>query len=266
VEDLYFFSADGRDWRPATPPEECIAGYGIRAVGSGFIQFGGVCIIDGAVPPGPMRVAASTDGRSWSYRIDEERFAEPWTTDGERIVMLVNAGSEGQAGVLISDDGAGTWREIPDAFPVDVSVYSVAWGHGRYVAAASWLNRPGDPDHAVCASDTGDAWTCQVLSPTNSTPGETRVVGTVVPTSTGFASLAAVLDNPSGQASGVTTVLATSTDGRAWSFMPVPAMKEALIGGLLGTSHGVFTWGSTLKTDGTGVEGPYLLVHLAPLP
>lgn len=268
VEDLYLFSADGRDWQFAEPPEECSAGYGIRAVGSGFVDFGGVCIVEGATPPGPMRVVTSTDGRSWTLRIQEEMFAAPWTTDGDRIVMLDGCcGDPDRPDIAISDDGAATWRRITDPFPAGISVGTLAWGHQRYVAEASWINvdRPGDPDHAVCASDTGESWTCQALSSVSAAAKERRAVGPVVPTATGFASVLYVLDDQSGL-SGVTAVLATSTDGLAWTFETVPAMKDGLLGGLLGSSHGAFAWGSSISPDGSAPQEPFLFVHVAPLP
>lgn len=265
VEDLYFFSADGRDWQQATPPEHCAAGYGPRAVGSGFINFGELCVSDGLPPPGPTRVVTSTDGRSWTSRLDAEMSSGPWTTDGQRIVMLVGAGAEGRPDVAVSDDIANTWRQIPDAFPAGVSVYNVAFGHDRYVADASWLIRPGDPDGAVCVSDTGETWTCEVFSSVTSAPEDLRAVGSVTSTSTGFASLAFVFDDQFAP-SGSTMILGTSTDGLAWTFAPVPAMKDALIGGFVGTSHGVFAWGSTYHGgDGSVPQEPYVLVHLAPL-
>jgi len=266
MEDLYFFSADGRNWQPADPPEHCAAG-GLGAVGSGFINVGEQCVSDGLPPPGPMRVVTSTDGRSWTSRLDAEMSSGPWTTDGQRIVMLVGAGAGGRPDVAISDDGADTWRQIPDAFPDGVTVYNVAWGHDRYVAEASWLsNRPGDPNHAVCASETGESWTCEALSSVTAPPGERRAVRAVTPTSTGFASLLWMSDDPFAP-SGSTMVLGTSTDGLAWTFATVPAMKDALPGGLVGTSHGVFAWGSTYHGgDGSVPQEPYLLVHLAPLP
>ncbi|MEX1072102.1 MAG: hypothetical protein WED86_00250 [Chloroflexota bacterium] len=268
VEDLYFFSPDGLDWQTADPPEDCAAGYGVRAVGSAFVKFGEMCVSDGLPPPGPTRVVTSADGRSWTSRLDAENPLGPWTSDGERIVMLIGAGSQDRAGVANSDDGADTWRQIPDAFPEGVSVYSVAWGHDRYVAEASWINllRPGDPDHAVCASDIGETWTCDRLSSVTAPPEERRAVGAVTSTSTGFASLLMVLDDPFGQIPALTAVLATSADGLAWTFTTVAAMKDTQLGGFVGTSHGVFAWGSTVNADGSGLQEPSLLVHLAPLP
>lgn len=265
-EGLYFFSADGREWYSADPPEHCAAGSGPRAVGSGFITFGQVCVSDGFPPPGPVRVVTSTDGRSWMSRLDAEMSFGPWTTDGERIVMLVGAGSEGRPDVAISDDGAGTWRHIPDAFPAGVTVYNVTWGHHRYVAEASWLNRPGNPDHAVCASDTGESWSCSVLSPVTAAPEEQRGIGALTPTSTGFASLLWALDDPFAP-SGSTMILGTSPDGLDWTFATVPALKDALLDGIVGTSYGLYVWGSTYTGGDPSVpQEPYVLVHLAPMP
>lgn len=45
-----------------------------------------------------------------------------------------------------------------------------------------------------------------------------------------------------------------------------PAMKDMQLGGLLGTSHGVFAWGMNPHEDGTAAPEPRVLVHLAPLP
>jgi hypothetical protein len=266
AEDLYFYSADGSHWQPADAPEHCAAGYGLRAVGSGFINFGQLCVSDGLPPPGPTRVVTSTDGRSWTSRLDAESPLGPWTTDGERIVMLVGAGGEGRPDVSISDDVANTWRQISDAFPAGVTVYNVAFGHDRYVAEASWLIRPGDPDHAVCVSDTGETWACEVLSSVTSAPEDRRAVGSVTSTSSGFASLVFVFDDQFAP-SGSTMIIGTSTDGLAWTFATEPAMKDALPGGLVGTSHGIFAWGSTYHGgDGSVPQEPYVLVHLAPLP
>jgi hypothetical protein len=43
-------------------------------------------------------------------------------------------------------------------------------------------------------------------------------------------------------------------------------MKDGLLGGLLGTTHGIFAWGSTISADGSVPQQPYLLVHVTPLP
>jgi hypothetical protein len=146
-------------------------------------------------------------------------------------------------------------------------VYSVAWGHERYVAEASWLsNRPGDPNHAVCASETGESWACEALSSVTAPPEERLAVGAITSTSTGFASLLMVLDDPFGQIAGLTAILATSANGVSWTFSTVAAMKDAQVGGLLGTSHGVFAWGSIVNPDGSGLQDPYVLVHRTPLP
>jgi hypothetical protein len=269
VENLYLFSPDGLDWQLAIPPEDCAAGYGTHAVGSGFINFGEVCVADGAPPPGPIRIVTSTDGRSWTSRMDSEMAFGSWTSDGRRIVMLVGCcGDPNRADVAISDNAAATWRHVADAFPAGVSVYNVAWGHDRYIAEASWINanRPGDPDHAVCASDTGQAWTCDALSSVTAPPEERRAVGALTSTSTGFASVLMVPDDPMAPIPGLTAILATSPDGVAWTFATVPAMKEMQLGGLLGTSHGVFAWGMNPHEDGSSAPEPLLLVHLAPLP
>lgn len=268
VEDLYFFSADGLDWQPANPPESCAAGYGTRAVGSGFINFGEVCVSDGMPPPGPIRVVTSANGRSWTSRLDAEMAFGSWTTDGQRIVMQVGCcGDPDRTDVAISDDGAATWRQIPDAFPAGLSVYNLAWGHDRYVAEASWISeRPGDPDHAVCASDTGESWTCEALSSVTAPPEDRRAVGAMTPTTTGFASLLMVVDDPMAQVVGLTAIQATSADGLAWTFATVPPMKDMQLGGLVGTSHGIFTWGMLPHEDGSAAPEPLVLVHLAPLP
>ena len=154
-EDLYYFSADGIGWQLANPPEECAAGPPARQVGSGFIKFGIICVSEGAPPPGPPRVLTSTDGRSWTSRIDPMLPLGSWATNGHRIVMVTACCGTDATDVMISEDGAATWRQIADAFPIDVSVYNVTFGHDRYVAEASWLRRVGDPDWAVCMSLTG---------------------------------------------------------------------------------------------------------------
>lgn len=270
AEDVYFFSADGSQWQPAGPPEECAAGYSPQAVGSGFVSFGTTCVMDGMPPPGPMRVLTSTDGRSWTSRLDDTIASGPWASDGERIVMLAGCcdgeGAEEASDVAISDDAAATWREIPDAFPAGVTVYSMSFGHDRYVAEASWLIRPGDPDHAVCVSDTGEAWTCEVLSPTGVPPDELRAIGPVAATPTGFVSLKWTFDDlfaPSGSS----MILGTSADGLAWTFATVPALKDTFLGGLVATRHGLFVWGSTDTQDGSSLpQLPVLLVHQGRLP
>jgi hypothetical protein len=266
-EDLYYFSADGTEWQLADPPEECAAGTRARQVGSGFIKFGTVCVADGAPPPGAERVLTSTDGRSWTARIDPTLPLGPWATNGHRIVMVTACCGNNATDVMISEDGAATWRQIADAFPIDVTVYNVTFGHDRYVAEASWLRRVGDPDWAVCMSLTGEVWTCQALSSSTSSADGRRQVGSVTATSTGFASLAVALDDPFKP--GTTVILGTSTNGLAWTFEPVPAMKDSPSVGLVGTSHGVFAWGNTeeVKPDGSILPPePYVLVYQAPLP
>jgi hypothetical protein len=266
-EDLYYFSADGTDWQLADPPEECAAGSHARQVGSGFIKFGQVCVTDGPPPPGPARVLTSTDGRSWTSRVDPTLPIGAWATNSHRIVMLTGCCGTEATDVLISEDGATTWHQIADAFPVDVTVYNVTFGHDRYVAEASWLRRVGDPDWAVCMSLSGEVWTCQVLSSGTSPPEGRRQVGSVTATSTGFASLAVALDDPFKP--GTTAILGTSTNGLAWEFSPVPVLKDSNPGGFVGTSHGVFTWGNKdeVAADGSVLPPePYVLVHLAPLP
>jgi hypothetical protein len=98
-------------------------------------------------------------------------------------------------------------------------------------------------------------------------PEQRRAVGAVTSTTTGFASLLMVLDDPFAAIPGLTAILATSsTDGIAWTFTTVPPMKDMQLGGLLGTSHGVFAWGMLPHEDGGAAPEPLLLVHLAPLP
>lgn len=43
-------------------------------------------------------------------------------------------------------------------------------------------------------------------------------------------------------------------------------MKDMQLAGLLGTSHGVFSWGMNPHEDGGAAPEPRVLVHLAPLP
>lgn len=268
VEDLYYFSVDGTEWQLADPPEECAAGLRARQVGSLFIKFGEICVSDGPPPPGPARVVTSTDGRSWRSRLDPTLPLGPWATDGHRIVMVTACCGTDATVVAISDDGAATWHQIADAFPVDVTVYNVTFGHDRYVAEASWLRRVGDPDHAVCMSLTGEVWTCEVLSSVTSPAEGRRQVGSVTATSTGFASLA-VAQSDQVQPLGTTVILGTSTNGLAWTFEPVPAMKDSPLAGLVGTSHGVFAWGNIeeVTADGTVLPAePYVLLYQAPLP
>jgi hypothetical protein len=267
-EDLYYFSADGSEWQLADPPEECAAGLRARQVGSVFIKFGDICVSDGAPPPGPARVVTSADGRSWTSRIDPTLRLGSWATNGHRIVMLTACCGTDATVIAISDDGAATWHQITDAFPIDVTVYNVTFGHDRYVAEASWLRRVGDPDWAVCMSLTGEVWTCQALSSGTSPPEDRRQVGSVTATSTGFASLA-VVPNDQVEQLGTTVILGTSTNGLTWTFEPAPAMKDSPSAGLAGTSHGVFAWGSAeeVKPDGTVLPAkPYILLYQAPLP
>ena len=232
-------------------------------VGAGFIKFGAICVSDGPPPPGPARVLTSTDGRSWTSRLDPTLPIGPWATNGHRIVMLTGCCGTEATDVLISEDGAATWRQITDAFPPDVSVYNVTFGHDRYVAEASWLRRVGDPDWAVCMSLTGEVWTCQALSSGTSPPEGRRQVGSVTATPTGFASLAVALDDPPG----TTVILGSSTNGLAWTFAPVPVLKDSPSVAVVGTSHGVFAWGNRdTSGDGSLPPEPYVLVHLAPLP
>jgi hypothetical protein len=266
-EDLYYFSADGTEWQLAGPPEECAAGSRARQVGSLFIKFGEICVSDGAPPPGPPRILTSTDGRSWTSRIDPMLPLGSWATNGHRIVMVTACCGTDATDVMISEDGAATWRQIADAFPIDVTVYNVTFGHDRYVAEASWLRRVGDPDWAVCMSLTGEVWTCQALSSGTSPAEGRRQVGSVTATPTGFASLAVALDDPLGP--GTTVILGTSTNGLAWTFEPVPAMKDSPTVGLVGTSHGLIAWGNTGEVSPDGsilAPEPYLLVYQAPLP
>jgi hypothetical protein len=266
-DDLYYFSADGTEWQLADPPEECAAGPRARQVGSVFVKFGDICVSDGAPPPGPPRVLTSTDGRSWTSRIDPMLPLGSWATNGHRIVMVTACCGTDATDVMISENGAATWRQIADAFPIDVTVYNVTFGHDRYVAEASWLRRVGDPDWAVCMSLTGEVWTCQALSSGTSPAEGRRQVGSVTATSTGFASLAVALDDP--LKPGTTVILGTSINGLAWAFEPVPAMKDSPSVGLVGTSHGVFAWGNTgeVQADGSLLSPePYVMVYQAPLP
>jgi hypothetical protein len=264
VEDLYFFSADGRDWEAAAPPEHCSSGYNARAVGGGFIVFGQECVGDGMAPPGLVRILTSSDGRSWTSRLDADAPLGPWTTDGERIVMVIGCcGVETAADIAISDDTGTSWTTITDAFPDNVSIYSLAYGHGRYVAEASWLRRAGNPDHAVCSSATGETWTCEALSPGNSPPQAQRSVGPVAATPTGFAALRVAMQQ--GNDIGV-TIMATSADGLEWTFSAVEAMPNVATIGLVGTSYGAFSWGETIDPEEGIGTGPYVMVHRAPLP
>jgi hypothetical protein len=262
-EDLYFFSDDGADWVPAAPPAECAAGPGPRAVGGGFILFGQTCVVDGMPPPGQARVLTSSDGRSWTHRFAAEPLGGPWATDGERIVTVTTCCVDaGAVDVAISDDGAVTWNVIDDVFPADVTVDNLWWGHGRYVAEATWLRRLGDPDHAVCASDTGEAWRCEVLSPWRVGPGDVRAVGAVDATPAGFMSLVIVPDVP--ESGGTVTRMGTSADGLAWAFEDVPELADSQLGGLLFTGHGVaFAWGTHVpQPEGSAPQTPFVMVYL----
>jgi hypothetical protein len=262
VEDLYFFSDDGAEWVPAAPPADCAAGPGPRAVGGGFILFGQTCVVDGMAPPGQARVLTSSDGRSWTHRFAAEPLGGPWATDGERIVTIATCcGDPGAVDVASSDDGGVTWSEIDDVLPVDVTVDDLWWGHGRYVAGATWLRRLGDPDHAVCVSDTGEAWTCQVLSPWRVGPDDVRAVGNVEATPYGFMSLVIVPDFP--ESGGTVTRMGTSADGLAWDFADVPELDDSQLGGLLSTGHGVFTWGFHVpQPEGSAPQTPLVMVYL----
>jgi hypothetical protein len=262
VEGLFFFSDDGTDWVTAAPPEECAAGPGPRAVGGGFVLIGQTCTGDGLVGPGPARVLTSSDGRSWTHRFAAEPLGGPWATDGDRIVTFATCcGEPGAVDVAISDDGGVTWAETDDVLPTDVTVDSLWWGHDRYVAAATWLRRLGDPDHAVCVSDTGEAWTCEVLSPSRVGPADVRAVGNVEATPAGFMSLAVVPDFP--EAGGTVTRMGTSADGLAWDVADVPELEDSQIGGLLSTGHGVFTWGFHVpQPEGSAPQVPFVMVFL----
>jgi hypothetical protein len=64
-------------------------------------------------------------------------------------------------------------------------------------------------------------------------------------------------------------ILGTSTNGLAWTFESVPAMKDSPSVAVVGTSHGVFAWGNSgeVQPDGSILAPePYVLLYQAPLP
>ena len=75
-----------------------------------------------------------------------------------------------------------------------------------------------------------------------------------------------VLDDPFAPIPGLTAILATSTEGIAWTFATVPPLKDIQLSGFLGTSHGVFAWGMVPHEDGSAAPEPRVLVHLGSLP
>jgi hypothetical protein len=222
-------------------------------------------VVDGMAPPGPVRILTSSDGRSWTSRLDADAPLGPWTTDGERIVMAVGCcGVETAADIAISDDTGTSWTTVTDAFPDNVSINGLTYGHGRYVAEASWLRRIGNPDHAVCSSATGETWTCEALSSVTSPPQAQRSVGRVASTPTGFVALRAIDQRLA--STGTVTIMATSPDGLEWTFSAVEAMPNVATIGLVGTSYGAFSWGETFNPEDGVSSGPYVMVHRASLP
>jgi hypothetical protein len=259
----YLFSADGETWETALPPANC--GIGRPVFGQfGFVALGATCSVgqEGA-PPGPLYILTSADGRAWTSRLDEDRIAGGWFTNGSRLVLFGE--SLAPISEWVSDDLAQTWRYVDTPFPANVSVNEVKWGHDRYLAAASWLIREGDPDSAACVSEDGETWNCEVIAASGDMA--TRdYLGVVAVTPTGYVSLGHY-PNDLFVPSGYTMVIGTSTDGLQWTFDLLPDMADRIPYGLASTSHGLFTWGGTApETDSSGRSQPYIQVSRAPLP
>lgn len=270
---VYLFSADGETWEAATPPTDCTLYTGPAVLGQFGFMLGSACRLDPEAPPGsPLFALTSVDGRAWTSRLapfgtDAERSGPgPWATDGRRLVFLTNAGSLEPVSVWLTDDLGETWRYVESPFPANVSVYGLIWGHGRFVAKASWLLREGDPDPAVCVSEDGETWHCEVIAATGDLADRDYLGELIGVTPTGFISLAEYPDDLFAP-SGTSLVMATSTDGLQWTFALLPDMANRIPTGVAGTSHGLFTWGQTNPIEDPG-EGPqpYIQVHGAPLP
>jgi len=259
---VYLFSADGETWEAATPPADCTFSWPAVFGQLGFVTLGFLCRGEGSYPPGPLHVLTSVDGRAWTSRLDPERTADGWATDGRRLVLLTNTGSIEPASVWLTDDLGTTWRYVETPFPPDVAVYDLIWGHDRYVATASWLIREGDPDSAICVSADGMSWQCEVIAATGDLAHRDNLGGTAV-TPTGFISLSA---SSFGEFNPIEMIMARSIDGLTWSFERVREMENLQQHGFVWTSHGLFAWGETTSVNPEDISQPFIEVHRAPLP
>ena len=263
----YLYSHDGRTWHQAVPPEDCFAG-SISPYGEGFIGLGGRCRSEGDFEPSELLVITSSDGRSWSSRISNEMSADSWATDGHRLVLFQrDQTGQAPAQIWMSDDAAMSWH-LTGAFPAGVSVGNPVYGHGRYLAPASWLAGEGDPGSAVCVSANGENWDCSAIPPLNGELAGRHWVYDPVATPTGYVSLAAYTSDPFFGGDGSTDIVAaTSVDGVRWTFEVVPELGNTYPQRVVWTSHGLVAWGgSNPNLQPEDVSAPFIVVHRAALP
>jgi len=267
-ERSYLDSDDGRTWHEAVPPAECFDGP-IGRYEEGFIGLGGRCRTEGDFGQSALYTITSPDGRSWSSQISEQMLADSWATDGQRLVLFQHDPmGQAPAEIWISDDAAQSWH-VAGAFPAGVSVGGPLYGHGRYLAAGSWLIRDGDPDSAVCVSTDGESWDCEVIPPlSGELAGRQWLARAVAVTPTGYASLVEyVLDPFAGGDPSTEMVAASSRDGLHWNFELVPELANKFPTNLVWTSHGLFAWGGTNPNLRPGdVSAPYIDVYRAAVP
>lgn len=237
------FSPDGVAWEELPYPGPCTFAHSLVSGEFGFVIMGGQCRNEGNFDPRPIRVFRSADGRSWTSTTEvpqfdsRDQYPAEMATDGNRIVAIQGAhGTDFGEVVWISDDGGAEWRTVTEPFPEEITVYSITFGTGRFLAAASRFTGAGDPASAVCVSSDGEGWEC----PTTGIDLPSRVTATA----TGYVGL--VERYPDKFTAAPTDIfVVTSIDGMLWEEREAPELWNILVHEVHPTSHGLFMTGST---------------------
>jgi hypothetical protein len=263
---IYLRSTDGLAWQEVTFPVACFRfssqDAGVLTGVWGYVIVAGSCIGDDEIDPRPFRVLSSVDGVQWTSTPEIAAFSKPdrWpgpvATDGRRLIALQFFGSLREPSwITISDDAGLTWRTLDHPLGPDSYLYSLAYGHGLWLAEGSQQVPEGQPDHLACTSPNGEQWTCAVI-----TIGD---LGRLTVTPTGFVGLTTLDGDPDSRSP---TLQSTSADGISWDQGNI-GLWDVSYHGIATTSFGIFAWGGTdPDTDPTGFSTPFLIVHPLPLP
>jgi len=259
-------STDGVNWEQVTLPAACFRfsslDTGVLTGVWGYVIVAGSCIGEDEIDPRPFRVLKSVDGVEWTSTAEIAAFSHPdrWpgpiATDGRRLIAVQAFGaSQEPAWITISDDAGLTWRTLDHAVDPAMTLNSLTYGHGLWLAAGGQIVPEDQPERVMCASPDGENWTCD----TNAL----GYLGMLTATPTGFVGLTTPI---TAQPSRSQSLQSTSSDGIEWRQEAI-ARWDLSYYGIAATSYGIFAWGGTYPdTDPTGFSTPFVLVHSLPLP